>query len=223
MKIFDAKNNRLSSREISEIVDVLKNGGVIVYPTETVYGLGCNVFDKNALKKIFDLKGRKETSVVSVMVKDVEEIANLAEVGEIEKHFLDKYLPGPVTVILNLKKTANRNNVFSARTINKDGGVGLRVAPEEYKYIADVIDQCGFPIITTSANKTGVGVRHSNVEYVIEQFSDKLDMIDIIIDAGDLGNISPSTVVDLTKTPFSIVRWGMEKVNSNDLKNNILE
>lgn len=218
MKIFDAKNNSLSLQEISEIVDVLKNGGVMVYPTETVYGLGCNVFDENALKKIFDLKGRKETSIVSVMVKDVEEIANLADVGEIEKHFLNKYLPGPVTVILNLKKQANRDRIFSTRTINIDGGIGLRVAPKEYMYIAEIIDQCGFPIITTSANKTGVGVRYSNVEYVVEQFSDKLDMIDIVIDAGDLGNISPSTVVDLTKTPFSIVRWGMEKVNINDLK-----
>lgn len=216
MKIIKVKNNNISDLERDLIVDSLSNNEIVVYPTDTIYGLGVNAFSKDAVKKVYDLKGRKKGDYFSVMVESVDEIKKYASIGFFEEQFLNKYLPGPVTVILKLKPEILRNGMFSKYIVNRKGAVGFRVI-KKHGYLNDVLHAAGFPIISTSANKSGAGIIRSNIHFVLKQFKNDLDSISIVIDSGDLGNVQPSTIVDLSQTPYSILRRGVLDVSREDL------
>lgn len=222
MKIIKVNNGKISRSQIDQVVKVLSCGGVIIYPTETIYGFGCNVFNESAVDKIFRIKGRGKKNVASVMLAEKENIGLYAQVGELDKKFLDKYLPGPVTVILNLREEIKKQNIFSEKTVNENGGVGFRVAPTSFPCLKQVMQKCDFPILSTSANKSGVGVQLGTLDYVKKQIGNEFNEVDLILDAGDLNNITPSTVVDLTKTPYTVIRWGMEKIDPLDLESKTL-
>lgn len=205
MKIYYPKNNSLKPDEISEIVAALKEGAIMIYPTETIYGMGCSAFDFVAVKKIYDLKERSYDQKSSVMVDSIEAIEEYAQVGGIEREFLKRNLPGPVTIVLRLK--TEYLDKFAPQVVNEEGGVGFRVI-KDFEYLKKISSLCGFPIISTSANKSGVGVERSSSDYVMSFFEDSQNKIDILIDAGDLGVNSPSAVVDITKTPYQVIRRG---------------
>ncbi|MBU0647993.1 threonylcarbamoyl-AMP synthase [Patescibacteria group bacterium] len=211
MEIIQAKNGNLLPFQIEKVVRVLQEGGIVVYPTDTLYGVGCNAFDGEAVKKIFELKGRSSSEKVSVLVGEIGSIKKYAYVGMLEEAFLKKYLPGPVTVILKLKKDLIGKGKFAGEVVNDNDAVGFRVI-DKYNFINEVCLKCGFPIVATSANLSQPETVNSNVEYVLGQFADKLDLIDVVIDAGDLGNIIPSTVVDISKSPYQILRKGAEDI-----------
>ena len=100
MKILKINSDNPEKAIIKKVVEVIKKGGVIVYPTDTVYGLGVNALDKEAVKRVFEIKGRDFKKPVSIIVRDVEMAKKVANFGrEIEK-ILKKILPGPITVIL---------------------------------------------------------------------------------------------------------------------------
>lgn len=205
MKIFKPVDNLLSENEILEIVSDLGEGAIMIYPTETIYGIGCNAFNKKVVEKIYKLKQRSFDQISSVMVANVERIAEYAEVGVLEREFITRNLPGPVTIVLKIKD--GYRNLFSPMTINETGGVGFRVV-KSLPYLTSISEKCDFPIISTSANISGVGVEKTSSDYVMSFFKDKINQIDILIDAGDLGYNMPSAVVDLTKTPYQIIRRG---------------
>ena len=205
MKIYKPKSNCLKNDEIMEIAAWLEKGAIMIYPTETIYGIGCNVFDKKAVEKIYKIKERSCGQISSVMVDSVEKISEYAKVGALEREFVNRNLPGPVTIILELKE--KYRDLFSPMTINEVGGVGFRVV-KNIPYMTKIAKKCGFPIISTSANLSGVGVEKTSSEYVMSFFKEKVDMIDILIDAGDMGENLPSAVVDITKTPYQIIRRG---------------
>jgi len=209
MKVIKAKNTGLSSEEVRRVADVVKNGGIIIYPTETLYGIGCDALDHEAVKKVFALKERDSSSVASVMVDSVETIKKYAEVGRLEEEFIKRYLPGPVTVILKVKP--EYRSVFSSYTINEHNGVGFRVI-SKLNYINEICRVSGVPIISTSANKSSVGVEKPSFDLVINYFEKEKDQIDIAIDAGDLDSNIPSTVVDLTQSPYQVVRRGAGEI-----------
>jgi L-threonylcarbamoyladenylate synthase len=209
MKIIKVENGELKENELQEVVDVLKNGGVIIYPTETVYGIGCSVFDQKAIDRIFDLKQKDKTGKTSIMVDSVESIKKYAEVGKLEDEFINRYLPGPVTVILKIKP--DFVGKFSNCAINENMGVGFRVI-SKLDYINKICQRCDFPVLSTSANKSGIGIEKSTIDSVLEFFKGEEEKIDILIDAGDLNSNVPSTVVDLTQSPFQIIRRGAEEI-----------
>lgn len=218
MHYFTVKKGKLAKKQLKEVIGVLKRGGIIVYPTETIYGLGCNAFDKIAAKKIFDIKGRNKTKVASVMVANKDQIKQYAEIGELDNQFLDKYLPGPVTVILKGRKEYLGGGGFVTEVKNKNGGIGFRVASDNFPFLGEILKQVGFPVLSTSANKSGAGIQEANIGYVTKELGKELDQVEVVLDAGDLNNNIPSTVVDLTTSPYTVVRWGMENIDINDLK-----
>lgn len=216
MDIITIKNKRLTTVDSKKLEDGLREGKVIIYPTDTIYGIGANAFSHEAVKKVFALKGRKKGDVFSVMVDGVDTIKKYAVVGRLEDEFLKKYLPGPVTVILPLKPEILAQKIFSSYTINERGAVGFRVI-RQFAFIREAIKKTGLPLITTSANKSGAGIIESSLAYVKKQFKNDWKQIDLVIDAGDLANTHPSTVVDLSQTPYSILRRGIVDVNNEDL------
>lgn len=176
---------------------VLKNGGIIAYPTETFYGLGVDPFNKDALKKLFELKGRGFDKPVSVLVKDKDALCGIAEeIPPAAKKLIKIFWPGPLTIVFKAKK-----GIPKILTANK-GKIGVRVSSSPIaKKLLDMLDA---PITATSANPSGKKSPITAQE-VERYFGDKLDMI---IDHGKLEGKLGSTIVDVTEGGIKILRHG---------------
>jgi len=133
--------------QIDKAVKILKNGGVIAYPTETIYGIGANIFNKKAVKKIFELKGRSFDKPLSVAVADFKTIEQLAYVSDKNKGLIKKLLPGPITILLP-KKDIIPDIITQGSKL-----IGIRFP--ENKEVIEIIKKAGFPIVSTSANISG--------------------------------------------------------------------
>lgn len=210
MKIIHCHRDLNSCDGIEGMAANILEGGIVIIPTDTIYGLACDAANQSAVERLFAIKNRDKSSTMAVMVGGIEDIYDYAEVGDLEKKYLEEFLPGPVTVILKANENYRKN--FSPNTINSEGGVGFRVV--SFKCIQDLCRRVGRPIALTSANKSKAGSYVGDIGFVREQLQDSLNQIDILIDAGNLGNNSPSMVIDLTKTPYEIIRLGGDEIKN---------
>ena len=184
---------------ISEAIDIMANGGIILYPTDTVYGLGANIFNNEAVQRIYEIKKRDPSKPLSVLVQDTDSLELIADVNMNSREIVNKWLPGPFTFILNKKKIVSPYVSASTK-------VGVRIP--DYK-IARALASL-FPITTTSANITNECTL-SNPQEILRQIG---DTVDLVIDAGNLNKAKPSTVIDLSSSKPTLVRNGFD---SNDL------
>ncbi len=175
--------------DIKKASDIIKKNGIVIYPTETVYGIGANIFSKEALKKVFAIKKRDIDKPVSVAVSGFKMMDELAYIGERERCFIKKFLPGPVTVLLK-KKEKVPDTLASG-----SGLVGIRYP--DHEITIKLIELAGVPITSTSANVSGEAPPAKVDEIKISA--------DYIIDGGECKG-EPSTVVDLVNC--KIVRKG---------------
>ena len=189
MRILKTDNFAPDENIINEAIDVLANGGVIIYPTDTVYGLGANIFDNKAVRDIFKIKQRSFLKPLSVLVSDTEAIELIAQISV---YTIEKYLPGPYTFILN--KTPVVPRVVTGGLTH----VGVRVPKNE---IACKLASL-FPITTTSANLTDEEVL-STPEDILNQLGCD---VDLVIDVGPLKSNKASTIIDLTTAQPTFIR-----------------
>lgn len=194
MKIFIDPNN-VSESDVDRIVAALENDGVIAYPTDTVYGLGADIFNKKAVEKILRIKGRDKKKPMSILCSDLSQVAQYAQVSNQAFKVLKEALPGPYTFIL----PANRKTPHTVIAKNKT--VGVRIP--ESKLAIKVVEKLGVPIVTTSLNVSGEPVVTHPDQLPKEQYN----QIDLIIDAGELSQ-DASTVIDLTGPVPTIIREG---------------
>ena len=192
MRILKTDNFAPDENIINEAIDVLANGGVIIYPTDTVYGLGANIFDNKAVRDIFKIKQRSFLKPLSVLVSDTEAIELIAQISAYQKDTIEKYLPGPYTFILN--KTPVVPRVVTGGLTH----VGVRVPKNE---IACKLASL-FPITTTSANLTDEEVL-STPEDILNQLGCD---VDLVIDVGPLKSNKASTIIDLTTAQPTFIR-----------------
>lgn len=192
MKILKTSNDSPDNKVINEAIDVLIDGGVIIYPTDTVYGLGANIFDNKAVRRVFKIKQRNLLKPLSILVSDVDSIELVSKVSNNQRNTLDKYLPGPYTFILNKSPIVPR--VVTGGLPN----VGVRVPENE---IACKLASL-FPITTTSAN-----LADEDVLPTPEEILNQLECeVDLVIDVGPLDSNNASTIVDLTKPQPTFIR-----------------
>ena len=175
--------------DVKKASDIIKKQGIVIYPTETVYGIGANIFSEDALKKVFALKKRDASKPISVAVSGIKMMDDLAHIGEKERRFIEKFLPGPVTVLLR-KKEKVPDVLTSGSEL-----VGIRYP--DHETTIKLIELAGVPITSTSANISGEAPPKKVDEIKISA--------DYIIDGGELKG-EPSTVVDLVNR--KIVRKG---------------
>lgn len=175
-------------RDIKKAADIIRNGGIVIYPTETVYGIGANIFSQDALKKVFAIKKRMPGKPVSIAVSGFGMISDLAYINEKERRFIEKLLPGPVTVLLKKKDTVP--DILTSGDV-----VGIRYP--DHNIAIELIELAGVPITSTSANISGEPPPCRVDEIKISA--------DFIIDGGNCGG-EPSTVVDIVNR--KIVRKG---------------
>ncbi len=181
----------LTGTDIKKAAEIIKKNGIVIYPTETVYGIGASIFSEDALKKVFAVKRRDIDKPVSVAVSGFRMMDELVMMGRKERRFVEKLLPGPVTVLL--KKKEKVPDMLASGS----GLVGIRYPAHETTI--RLIELAGVPITSTSANISG--------EASPAKVSDIKISADYIIDGGECRG-EPSTVVDLVNR--KIVRKGAD-------------
>ncbi|NQX39511.1 tRNA threonylcarbamoyl adenosine modification protein, Sua5/YciO/YrdC/YwlC family [Pedobacter steynii] len=192
-------------KAIEQAVEVLKKGGIIIYPTDTVYGLGCDITNQKAIEKICRLRGIKpEKANFSFICSDLRHISDyIKPIDTTTFRVLKKALPGPFTFIFN----AN-NNVPKLLSSNKKT-VGIRVP--DNAIAREIVMLLGNPILSTSIKDDDELIEYStDPELIHEKYEDK---VDLVIDGG-YGDNEPSTVVDCTSGTFEIIREGKGDLES---------
>lgn len=181
---------------IQRAVEVLERGGIIIYPTDTVYGIGCDLFNKKAIERIYQLKGKERKKPLSFIVPNLKDISTYAMVSDFSYRILRRLLPGPYTFVL----PATRMVPKRIAKVNKKT-IGIRIP--DNKICQMLLAEFPNPIISTSANLSGTEILNDPIE--IEAELGKL--VDLILDCGRLG-LEASTVVDLTEKKPKILRSG---------------
>lgn len=191
----DEKN--IEQSLIQKAAGIIKRGGVVAFPTETVYGLAANVFDDNAVRKIFEVKKRSSDKPLAVCVSSLDQLSGVAtSIPPEAKAVIEEFLPGPLTLIL-LKK----NSIPDIVTTSKNN-VGIRYP--DHRIALALIDTAGVPVAATSANISGKE-SPTTAQEVLSQLSGD---IDLVIDGGPTEYKVASTVIDFTAQPYRILREG---------------
>ncbi len=208
-KIFDWKTN-IKEKELNEVISVLNEGGLVVFPTETVYGIGANALDENASKKIYEAKGRPSDNPLIVHVSDKKMIYDLTEnISLVEQKLIDAFMPGPFTLILK-KKSKIPSSVSAGLNT-----VGIRMPSNKIAHT--IIEKLGKPIAAPSANVSGrpSGTNIEDIKYEL------LDRVSIMIDGGDTDIGLESTVVKVEDDIPVILRPG--KISKEDIEKVVKE
>lgn len=181
---------------IFEVKDIYDEGELFVYPTETLYALGCNPLNEKALEKLYFVKNRPKSLPVSIAVTGIEMMKELVYVNELAQTIYEKFLPGPVTLLCKQKRPLP--DILSS----EDGKIGIRVPDHP---IALMISNLVGPVCSTSANLHG-DPDPKDIGTAKEQLEDK---VKLFIDCGESKYQSPSTIVDCSGSSINIIRKGV--------------
>ncbi|GAB2797448.1 L-threonylcarbamoyladenylate synthase [Rhabdobacter roseus] len=186
-------------RRIREVAECLRDGGLVIYPTDTVYGLGCDIHNTRAVEKVARIKGIKpQKNDFSFICYDLSHIADYARVSNAAFKLMKKALPGPFTFILEASYRVPKLLHTNKKT------VGIRVPDNAIP--RQIVQELGNPIITTSIKDDDEIIEYStDPELIYEKFQHQ---VDLVIDGGYGGNIA-STIVDATTDDFEVVREGL--------------
>ena len=171
----------------------------MIYPTETLYGLGINPLHPGAMARLYEIKGRDRDKPIPFLIKDLHMLTTLVEeCPPIGKQLIERYWPGPLTLIFRAKEG------LPAPLRGRDGTIGLRISSHPIARM--IVERLDTPLTSTSANPAGEEDL-TDVEKIAQRFGDQ---VDLIIDGGKVSGVG-STVVDLTVSPPAMVREGMIK------------
>lgn len=196
IRLFEDNPN---ARDIRKVVNILQKGGVIIYPTDTVYAIGCDINNVKAVQKVAALKGVKpEKANFSMICQDLSHIAEYARVSNEVFKIMKRSLPGPFTFILNA--TNKLPNVL----MNRRKTVGVRI-PDNYIVMA-IVEELGHPLLTTSVRDDDEVIEYTtDPELIYERYENR---VDLVIDGGYGKNVA-STVVDCSGDEVEIIRQGI--------------
>jgi tRNA threonylcarbamoyl adenosine modification protein (Sua5/YciO/YrdC/YwlC family) len=186
--------------EIAQVVNCLRDGGIIIYPTDTVYGLGCDINKQRAVERVCKLKGIDcEKANFSFICHDLSHLADFTRpITTSTYKLMKKALPGPFTFVLEA------NNNVPKLFKSKKKTVGIRIPDNQI--CLEIVKQLGNPIMSTSVHDDDELIDYTtDPEMIYEKYKDKVDMVI----AGGYGNNQPSTVVDCTGDEFVILRQGL--------------
>lgn len=187
-------------RLISQVAAILGQGGVIAYPTDTTYGIGCSIFSKRGLERIYQIKQREKKKPFSFICADISEVARYAKVSNYAFKILKRFLPGPYTFVLDA------SSIVPDLLTTKQKTVGIRI-PDNRICLA-IVRELGHPVVTTSANISG----EEPIGDPMQIEDDMGKQLDLVIDGGSL---SPdvSSVVSLIGDYPAILRKGVGDVS----------
>lgn len=187
-------------RLIARVVACLKDGGIIAYPTDTTYGIGCSIFNKKGIERIYRMKQREYRKPFSFICPNLSEVARFARVSNMAFKVLRRYLPGPYTFVLEATREVPDLLLTRQKT------VGIRIP--DNRICLDIVQLLGNPIVTTSANLSG-DEPCGTPGFIEEMFGKQLD---IVVDGGELSR-DVSSVISLVGDTPEIIRVGMGDVS----------
>lgn len=189
--------------KINKAVEVLNNGGIIIFPTDTAFGIGCRIDNENAIKRLFRVRKRPQNQATPVLVSSVD-MANKYLIHipkKVREELIDNYWPGALTIILPCKKEKVPDLV-------RGGGGNLGVRMPNDKQIQEVIEKVGVPILGPSAN-----FHKEQTPYSISEVNKKLvHQVDFVLE-GNVYIKKTSTVIDCSQNPWKILREGAININ----------
>lgn len=195
-KYIDFKNN-IDYKKIEETANIIKKGGVVIFPTETVYGIGTNGLNEEAVKKIYNIKNRPINKPISLLVSDIDMVNKVAkDITDLEYKLMEAFFPGPFTIIL--KKQDIVPNILTSG----NDTVGIRMPNNEIA--RKLVEYAGVPIATSSSNISGEPSR-TNINNIMKDFEGK---VDYFIDGGESKIGIASTVVQVIDNVPHILRQG---------------
>jgi tRNA threonylcarbamoyl adenosine modification protein (Sua5/YciO/YrdC/YwlC family) len=187
-------------RLIQRAVDILTKGGILVYPTDTNYGIGCDILNKKAIERIYQLKQRDKSKPFSFICSELKNISHYAKVSNYAYKTMKRLLPGPYTFILEGSKLVPKIMLTKRKT------AGIRVP--DHKICLELVKGLGKPIITTSATMPN-GSTLNDPSLIHEMFGNR---VDLVID-GDVVPGKPSSVISLINDMPEVIRKGMGDVS----------
>jgi tRNA threonylcarbamoyl adenosine modification protein (Sua5/YciO/YrdC/YwlC family) len=200
VKIYPENPNE---KEIRRVVDILRDGGIVIYPTDTIYGIGCDINNAKAVEKVARIKGiNLKKADLSFICYDLSHISDFTK--PLNNHvfkLMKKYLPGPYTFIL--PANSNVPKLFK----NNKKTIGIRVP--DNTIIRELVKELGNPILSTSVRDEDDIIEYTtDPELIYEKFA---DLVDVVIDGG-YGDNEPSTIIDCTSDELEIIRYGKGEI-----------
>ncbi|OGM24650.1 threonylcarbamoyl-AMP synthase [Candidatus Woesebacteria bacterium RIFCSPLOWO2_01_FULL_39_61] len=209
MEIIKIEGTKPNELEVEKIKSFLDKGKIVVLPTETVYTFATDATNLDALKKIYELKGRDFSKPLHVVVSSIRMAQKYVYITPIAEKLAKRFLPGPLTLVLKKKK----GRLPDLLTSNLPT-LGIRIPDLPLNKI--VSEKLKVPYTTTSANISGEANPYS-IEQVLKQLSkEKQTFVDLMVDVGSLPQLKPSTLIDLTQSPPKILREG--PISKKDLE-----
>ena len=202
--LLEINEHNIDQRSIDIVVKALQKGGIIIFPTDTVYAMGCDLRNKKALKQLAALKGIKLNKArFSIICSDLSNLSDyVRQLNRSTYKLLNRSLPGPFTFVLNA------NNDVPKMFDNKRKEIGIRIPNNQI--ILDIVEQLGNPVATTSL--------HDDEDEIMDYFVDPYEIyqrydskVELIIDGG-YGNLEASTIVDCTGDDPEIIRQGIAEI-----------
>ena len=200
MEYYELHPDNPQLRYINKAVEILKSGGVIIYPTDTVYGLGCDIFNKEAVERIYTIKNETETKLFSFLCSDLKDISKYAKVSNFAYKSMKKLIPGPYTFVLPAAREVPKKLWTKRKT------VGIRVPNNEIARI--LAAELGNPIISTSATTRKGDLIFDPLE-IRTVFNNS---VDLMLSMGALSG-KPSSIIDLSGDEAEIIREGSGDVS----------
>lgn len=189
-----------NARQIGRVADIIKDGGLVVYPTDTIYGLGCDMMQKKSVERVYQMKGKDRKHPLSFICPDLKNIARYAIVSNTAYRLMKRILPGAYTIILPASREVPR------LMLSKSATVGIRIP--NHPVTRMLVEQLDNPIITTSVPSP------ENVQFSDpEEIAHRLPFLDAIIDCGLIAP-EPSTIIDLTTDIPKLIRQGKGSIDS---------
>lgn len=194
----------IEDADIEDAIDALKDGGIVIYPTETCYGIGCDALDDNAIERIYDIKGRPRDKPLTAIVADLRMAKRYCELSDLEETVCEAFMPGPLTLVAEKRDRIPDilNDDFVFRVPDHD--VSRRLS-----YGIDG------PVVATSANRSG-----EPSSYRIEDIDPSVkEAADVVLDGGDLEQRPPSTIIDLEGATPTVHREG--PISADDIRTTV--
>lgn len=192
--MFSINKDNPQMRLIGKAVDILREGGLIVYPTDTIYGLGCDLFNKRGIEKIYEIKHRSKKQPLSFICADLKDISRYAMVSNYAYKTMRRFLPGPYTFILEASKLVPKI------LLQKRNSVGIRVP--DHEVCLTLVRELGNPIINTSAS-----LEEDEIISDPAEIEKRMKRVDLVIDSGVLA-ADRSSVISLIDDVPQVLRAG---------------
>ena len=198
--LLNINSDNPSSRKINQVVELLKGGGVIIYPTDTIYGLGCDIFNKKAVERICRLRNlNPQKANLTIICKSISQLSEYtAQIDNRMFKLLKRNLPGPFTFILKSSRKLPKSFDNRRKTL------GIRIP--DNSICQAIIEKLGNPVLSISLKSDDEVTEYLTDPYVIHE--DFENLVDIVIDGG-IGSNVPSTVVDISEGTAEVLREGL--------------